>query len=191
MRLRTGALPTFFDTANPMRPGASLLRVFRHNTTINVPPALAPIRWIWAKSRRFRNRMRRGHRCDGGGLGTGGWEEDMAAVFCVVDVSPKENEDTPKRGWSTPALEESQTSLKQTRRPRNDTLVLSDVFSGFCFAFFADYFLYVDGVKRLRPWARRRLMTSFPPGVDMRSRKPWVRARLMREGWYVRFMTGS
>ena len=29
-------------------------------------------------------------------------------------------------------------------------------------------------VNRLRPLARRRLMTLRPPGVAMRARKPWV-----------------
>ena len=33
-------------------------------------------------------------------------------------------------------------------------------------------------VRRLRPLARRRLMTLRPPGVAMRFRKPWVRFRL-------------
>jgi hypothetical protein len=31
-------------------------------------------------------------------------------------------------------------------------------------------------------------MTARPPRVFMRVRKPWVRARLTLEGWYVRFM---
>lgn len=31
-------------------------------------------------------------------------------------------------------------------------------------------------------------MTLRPPLVFMRTRKPWVRARRVLEGWYVRFM---
>src|SRR5690606_32977233 len=42
--------------------------------------------------------------------------------------------------------------------------------------------------RRLRPLARRALMTARPPRVFMRTRKPWVRARRVLEGWYVRFM---
>src|SRR4051794_10728441 len=38
-------------------------------------------------------------------------------------------------------------------------------------------------VSRLRPLERRRLMTSRPARVDIRSRKPWVRARLRFFGW--------
>src|SRR5512143_366009 len=42
--------------------------------------------------------------------------------------------------------------------------------------------------RRLRPLARRREMTFRPPGVDIRSRKPWVLFRRRLCGWYVRFM---
>lgn len=44
------------------------------------------------------------------------------------------------------------------------------------------------GTRRLRPLARRRLMTSRPCAVDMRVRKPWVWARFTLLGWYVRFI---
>src|SRR5690348_7795987 len=44
--------------------------------------------------------------------------------------------------------------------------------------------------SRLRPFARRLLMTFRPPNVFMRARKPWVRARRTFEGWYVRFIAG-
>ena len=37
--------------------------------------------------------------------------------------------------------------------------------------------------SRLRPLARRALMTARPPRVFMRTRKPWVRARRILEGW--------
>ena len=37
--------------------------------------------------------------------------------------------------------------------------------------------------RRLRPLARRALMTARPPRVFMRTRKPWVRARRILEGW--------
>ena len=37
--------------------------------------------------------------------------------------------------------------------------------------------------RRLRPLARRALMTARPPRVFMRTRKPWVRARRVLEGW--------
>jgi hypothetical protein len=43
-------------------------------------------------------------------------------------------------------------------------------------------------VNRLRPLARRRLMTLRPPGVSMRARKPCVRFLLILLGWYVRFI---
>jgi len=36
--------------------------------------------------------------------------------------------------------------------------------------------------RRLRPFARRALITARPPRVRMRARKPWVRARLTLEG---------
>jgi hypothetical protein len=36
--------------------------------------------------------------------------------------------------------------------------------------------------RRLRPLARRALMTARPPRVRMRAKKPWVRARLTLEG---------
>ena len=39
------------------------------------------------------------------------------------------------------------------------------------------HFLYVDTDSRLRPFARRRLMTARPDLVCMRARKPWVRRR--------------
>lgn len=35
-----------------------------------------------------------------------------------------------------------------------------------------DYFLYTLATRRLRPWARRRLTTSRPPGDAMRARNP-------------------
>jgi len=37
--------------------------------------------------------------------------------------------------------------------------------------------------KRLRPLARRALITALPPRVFMRTRNPWVRARRVFEGW--------
>ena len=37
--------------------------------------------------------------------------------------------------------------------------------------------------RRLRPLARRALMTARPPRVRMRARKPSVRARLTLDGW--------
>ncbi len=42
--------------------------------------------------------------------------------------------------------------------------------------------------SRLRPLARRRLSTSRPFLVAIRTRNPWARARRRRFGWYVRFM---
>ncbi len=38
--------------------------------------------------------------------------------------------------------------------------------------------LLTQGVRRVRPLARRALITLRPPLVAMRARKPWVRARL-------------
>jgi hypothetical protein len=47
---------------------------------------------------------------------------------------------------------------------------------------------YEETVRRLRPLARRRLRTSRPFFVLMRTRKPCVRFRRRRLGWNVRFM---
>ena len=44
---------------------------------------------------------------------------------------------------------------------------------------------------RFRPLARRALRTARPPLVFIRSRNPWVRRRLIRLGWNVRFMTAD
>lgn len=41
--------------------------------------------------------------------------------------------------------------------------------------------------RRRRPLARRALITSRPPLVAMRARKPWLRLRLILLGWKVRF----
>lgn len=46
----------------------------------------------------------------------------------------------------------------------------------------------VYALRRLRPLARRALITARPPGVAMRARKPWVRLRLIMLGWNVLFM---
>jgi hypothetical protein len=43
-------------------------------------------------------------------------------------------------------------------------------------------------IRRLRPFARRRLSTFRPPCVFIRWRKPCVLARRRRFGWNVRFM---
>jgi hypothetical protein len=45
-----------------------------------------------------------------------------------------------------------------------------------------------QGVSRLRPLARLRLITSRPERVRIRPRKPWVFARLRFFGCQVRFM---
>ncbi len=42
--------------------------------------------------------------------------------------------------------------------------------------------------SRLRPLARRRDSTFWPPLVAMRARKPWRRARTSRLGWKVRLV---
>lgn len=42
--------------------------------------------------------------------------------------------------------------------------------------------------RRLRPLARRALITARPPRVFMRTKKPWVRLRRVTEGWKVRFI---
>jgi len=46
----------------------------------------------------------------------------------------------------------------------------------------------VQCVSRARPFARRAPKTLRPLRVAFRARKPWVRARLRRLGWKVRFM---
>jgi hypothetical protein len=42
--------------------------------------------------------------------------------------------------------------------------------------------------KRLRPFARRRLMMRLPALVAIRERKPWFRALLILLGWNVLFI---
>jgi len=44
------------------------------------------------------------------------------------------------------------------------------------------------GIRRLRPLARRALITARPPRVFMRARNPWVRACLRLPGWKVRLV---
>ncbi len=45
-----------------------------------------------------------------------------------------------------------------------------------------NYLVVIVAAKRLRPLARRRLITLAPPLVRIRLRKPWVRLRLIRLG---------
>lgn len=45
--------------------------------------------------------------------------------------------------------------------------------------------------RRFLPFARRALMIACPAWVDMRARKPCLRARLRRLGWNVRFISCS
>jgi hypothetical protein len=49
------------------------------------------------------------------------------------------------------------------------------------------YFFATLTDSRLRPRARRRLMTCRPLRVRILFRKPWVRLRRLVCGWYVRF----
>ena len=56
---------------------------------------------------------------------------------------------------------------------------------------FNSYLEPIETVSRLRPFARRRLMTSCPDSVAMRLRKPCLRLRRKLEGWYVRFIAYS
>jgi hypothetical protein len=42
--------------------------------------------------------------------------------------------------------------------------------------------------RRTRPFERRAESTLRPPTVLIRARKPWVRLRLMTDGWNVRFI---
>ena len=44
--------------------------------------------------------------------------------------------------------------------------------------------------SRVRPLARRRLMTRRPAAVDIRLRNPWVIFRFRVLGWNVRFIVG-
>jgi hypothetical protein len=46
-------------------------------------------------------------------------------------------------------------------------------------------------VRRLRPLARRALITARPALVAIRERKPCLRLRRRVDGWYVRFMTAK
>lgn len=43
--------------------------------------------------------------------------------------------------------------------------------------------LQTQTASRLRPLARRALITARPPRVFIRTKKPWVRARRVLEGW--------
>jgi hypothetical protein len=45
-----------------------------------------------------------------------------------------------------------------------------------------------QAARRLRPFARRRLIMARPFLVAMRERKPWVRLRLSTLGWKVLFI---
>lgn len=45
-----------------------------------------------------------------------------------------------------------------------------------------------QALSRIRPFARRALITALPPRVFMRARKPWVRFRFTSLGWNVRFI---
>lgn len=40
--------------------------------------------------------------------------------------------------------------------------------------------------SRLRPLALRRRMIALPPLVRLRTKKPWLRRRLVLDGWKVR-----
>ena len=53
------------------------------------------------------------------------------------------------------------------------------------------YFFAIVTTRRLRPLARRRLITWRPWCVFIRFRKPWVRFRRMLDGWYVRLLTSA
>jgi hypothetical protein len=53
------------------------------------------------------------------------------------------------------------------------------------------YFEEMLTAIRFRPLARRAFKTARPPLVFIRSRNPWVRRRLIRLGWNVRFMTAD
>jgi hypothetical protein len=53
------------------------------------------------------------------------------------------------------------------------------------------YFFATLTVSCLRPRRRRRRRISRPARVFIRLRKPWVRLRLLRWGWNVRFTTTS
>lgn len=53
------------------------------------------------------------------------------------------------------------------------------------------YFDEVLTASRFRPFALRALRTARPAFVFIRSRNPWVRRRLIRLGWNVRFMTAD
>jgi hypothetical protein len=46
-----------------------------------------------------------------------------------------------------------------------------------------------QAASRFLPLARLRLMTRRPALVDILFLNPWVRARLILLGWYVRFMS--
>lgn len=54
--------------------------------------------------------------------------------------------------------------------------------------------VYLDATvaaSRFRPFARRRFKIARPAFVFIRSRKPCLRSRLIRLGWYVRFIAAD
>ena len=54
--------------------------------------------------------------------------------------------------------------------------------------------VYLDATvaaSRFRPFARRRFKMARPAFVFIRSRKPCLRSRLIRLGWYVRFIAAD
>lgn len=52
----------------------------------------------------------------------------------------------------------------------------------------SSYFEPTETVRRLRPFIRLRRKTSRPPRVFIRARNPCFLSRLIRLGWYVRFI---
>ncbi len=100
----------------------------------------------------------------------------------------------PKRGYSKPfgAASRSSPGRAHTQRKRktDENSSVSRIFfshpkvlSGFVVtATEPESGIRTQTAKRLRPLARRALMTARPPTVFIRARKPWVRLRRTTEG---------
>jgi hypothetical protein len=68
---------------------------------------------------------------------------------------------------------------------------MSDIVSVWSAQVFSLILQICQAERRFLPFARRALMIDRPARVDMRARKPCLRARLRRLGWKVRFIVLS
>lgn len=84
---------------------------------------------------------------------------------------------TPKDATEVPGIEEPIGRLEATGRPTGEH---------------GDRYLDATvAASRLRPLARRRFRMARPDFVFIRARNPCFRSRLIRLGWYVRFIAAD